>query len=312
MAISLIALTLLGSAPLPSVSASTGVTFISYTVGNSAAAVSSHLISLPANGTSGDLLITCLSVNGAPTITWPVGWQSILLLSSGTTITVSCDYRFDTGSLGTSFTVTTNAPQGDANVTYRVRNALPSVSPIVNVGVGGASGSPVTNTMTGTAGEERLIIAVFGWFAGTVLTSSYGPGLTGYTPAYPGIQSQWNNAAGTGIFTAYKLAAEDTVTGALLNFVGSVTSVRLLMAVRPAVANTPSIDHTQLWIILAIFLTLLGLGLAVHPIFQFMAGLAGLALTFEIFALTSDTLLASITAFMAIAILITSTLRDWR
>ena len=240
-------------------------------------------------------------------------WLGLIIKSvSDTTVTVTCAYRFDTGSLPSVYTLTTGTAAGDANVTYRIRGALSNVAPLLSTVSSGASSTPTTSAFLSSVNEVRMFLQVYGWSAGTVSTTGYGTGLSYYLPVYPGIQSQWNNAAGTGIFSAYRSIAEDQEGFTALNFGGSVTSVRFTIIVQPSNTVPASIDYTPLWIVFALFLILLGLGLAVHPIFQFMAGLAGFALTFELFTLTSDTLLASITAFMAIAVLITSTLRDWR
>lgn len=288
--------------------ASTGIpTFISYTIGNSAAAVTSHYITYPGLGQTGDLLVSCLSINAAPSVTWPSPWAVILQSSSSTTVTASCAYAFDNGTMGSRFIVTTGSSDGDSNVTYRIRDALVDTAPTANTPATGATQFPSTNTMGSSSDEMRMFIAVYAWFAGTVSTSSYSYGLTSYSPSYPGFQSQWNNAAGTGIFSAYKVAAEESESATAMNMGSSVTSVRFLISVRPAVI-TASADLTTLWIPIIIFITLLALGF-VRPYVHIFAGLMGIFLGYQIYSVLSDLPVASVLIAVSIFLFLEGILR---
>ncbi len=279
--------------------------YISNTVGNSGAAVSSHIITVPSSGAVGDLIVSCLSVNGAPTVTWPVNWFGVTTTSSGATVTVSCYYRFDNGAFGNTFTVTTGTAQGDANITYRIRNARTGSSPLINTPVTGTATAPNTNTLVATTDELRMTVVVVGWSAGTVSTSVYGPGLTSYTPIYPGLQSQWNNAAGTGIFSAYQISAVDVMPTVQLNMASSVISVRFLMAIRPQIVTIgQTIDFTLSWILGIMLILLALLGFVRAPVALFLAGTIGILLAMELWTqianLTITVILMGVSVFLVL------------
>lgn len=289
--------------------ASTGISVISYTAGNSGAAVTSHIITIPSSGLAGDLLITCLSINGIPSVTWPAGWSTLTLTVSSTVITTSCDYIFDTGSLGTTFTVTTGATQGDANISYRIRNAKPYTSPLINSPIVGTSSGPATGLMLGSTDEFRLFLPMFAWSLGSVAITSYGSTLSTYAPTPPpGIQSAWSNAAGTGVFSVYKIIAEDTEPIASLGFGSSVNSIRFFISVRPASATSTTTDLSSLWIILAIFVLLLLIGLRL-PFVHIFAGLLGLFLGYQLYTVLADLPLSAIVLGVSVLIFMEGFLR---
>ncbi len=287
--------------------ASAGPQYISSIVGNSGAAVTSHIVTMPASERTGDMLITCLSFNGAPTVTWPATWNNIVLQASTTVVEAACAYSIDDGALPSTMTVTTGTAQGDANFTFRIRGAAANQTPLVNTINAGASSSPATVLMPSSQDEVRLFLAVYAWSAGTVSTTAFGNDLPTFSPTYPAVQSQWNNAAGTGIVGAYKVAAENYQGVTSVSYGSSVTAVRFLIAVLPGAANaTP--DQTFNWMIFGVLLFLWMVfavaGVVRHPAIAILGGIAGLVLALQLWTWTSSVTVTALTAALALMTLV--------
>lgn len=84
----------------------------------------SHTVTMPSGVVSGDLIISIISVDETPTITWPAGWTRLAELQNTTlTGTMSAAYRQADGTEGASITVTTSSAQESTHVTYRILGA---------------------------------------------------------------------------------------------------------------------------------------------------------------------------------------------
>lgn len=280
------------------VSAASYPNIINTTTGSNSGSSTTQTYRLPTGATVGDIFIECIGYSTPPgATTWPSGWVSLFPASASY---LECQYRVYNRTDTTVFTVTSVNAVVSMWTGYLIRGARTDSIPEAAANAATATNAnPDPPALTVTTTENRLTIATAAW-AGGAAFSAYPAGYT------------LGQLSTIRVF----MAAADNGTASINPTIATIASSQIWYAetisIRPAIVPTLVIDYTPLWVIFAVFLVLLGLGLLVHPIFQFMAGLAGLALTFELFTLTSDTFLATITAFMAIAVLITSIFRDWR
>lgn len=84
----------------------------------------SHTVGLPTGITAGELLIAIFASDGAPTHTWPSGWNAagndLIGTTTSTDVTLSAKQRVADGSEGSSITVTTSVSEWAAWITFRV------------------------------------------------------------------------------------------------------------------------------------------------------------------------------------------------
>lgn len=83
----------------------------------------SHTVNLPASVVSGDLLLGIFSVDGNPTVSWPMGWTKLGTdASDGANVTQSLAYRIANGSEGATITVGTSGSEAQSHTVYRIQN----------------------------------------------------------------------------------------------------------------------------------------------------------------------------------------------
>ncbi len=86
--------------------------------------VTSHTVTLPANISSGDLLLIMFSVDADETITWPSGandaFTEFANLASGTGCTFAIAYRQANGLEPSTVEVTTGSAERSAHISYRI------------------------------------------------------------------------------------------------------------------------------------------------------------------------------------------------
>lgn len=126
--------------------------------GSDTVSSASHDLSLPAGVQTGDLLIQFVSVDGNPSITWPVDWNTLFYgAQGGNCFGIAC--KEADGSEGGIVTVTLGSGQGVAWIGYRIgehlgiSSQLPEVSTIAN----GVSQNPDPNSLTPTGGPNYYL-----------------------------------------------------------------------------------------------------------------------------------------------------------
>ena len=85
----------------------------------------SHSVGLPTGIAAGDLIIVIFASDGAPTVTWPSGWNqaanNLIATTLSTDVTLAAKQRVADGSEGgTNITVTTSVSEWAAWVTLRI------------------------------------------------------------------------------------------------------------------------------------------------------------------------------------------------
>lgn len=125
----------------------------------------SHTVDLPAGIVSGNLLIVCFSVDGAPSITWPGGWTEFFTVAKNSTNKLALAYRQADGGEASTITVTTGASQRSAHTSYRITGHEDPATQAPEGSGGGlgldANPDPDNNTPTGGA-KDYLWLAVEG------------------------------------------------------------------------------------------------------------------------------------------------------
>lgn len=84
----------------------------------------SHSVGLPTGITAGELLIVIFASDGAPTVTWPSGWDqaanNLIATTLSTDVTMAAKQRVADGTESSPITVTTSVSEWTAWVTMRV------------------------------------------------------------------------------------------------------------------------------------------------------------------------------------------------
>lgn len=119
-------------------------------------------VSRPA-GVSGQLTIAILAVDGIPSLTWPSGYNVIVTESeAGNDWTLSIAYRWEDGTEGTTFDVTSSASEKWAAIVYSISGAEnPSTqAPEATQFEGAASTTPDPPSITPTGGSKDYLFIV--------------------------------------------------------------------------------------------------------------------------------------------------------
>lgn len=122
----------------------------------------SHVVSLPAGITPGDLLIVAFSVDGVPSITWPTGWTQFATGDAPASAQrTALAYRRADGTEVSTITVTVGAAQQSSHMAWRIVGAAnPAVQPPeASAAAVGDSGNPNPNpsALTPTGGTKNYL-----------------------------------------------------------------------------------------------------------------------------------------------------------
>jgi hypothetical protein len=102
---------------------------------STSAAGTSHTVSLPANISSGDLLLVFFATDGDNTVTDWDGFTELVSESNGTAAFFAIAYKYATGSEGASITVTTSVSEPGSHASYRITGhdsgQIPEASTVV-------------------------------------------------------------------------------------------------------------------------------------------------------------------------------------
>ena len=124
-----------------------------------AANVTSHTVSLPADISSGDLLVVAFGCHGVENITWPEGWTEIFNITEagGATGTLAAAYRQADGEEGASITVGTGNVQQSGHCSWRITgHENPAIqAPEASTGATSASGGTPCLLYTSPSPRDR-------------------------------------------------------------------------------------------------------------------------------------------------------------
>lgn len=168
--------------------------------GNSAANGTSITVNLPSGVGTGDLMITCVTWDGAPTsINWPSSggaWTSLYSQAcSGSTCLNACRYRIATGA-ETSYGISWTGSEGSSWVVYRIEghNSSTTAPQVGTAAAPTASVNPDPPVSASPSGgtQDYLFIVTYGWDGNNSHTS--------YPANYTDNQvtNRWANSNGTG------------------------------------------------------------------------------------------------------------------
>jgi hypothetical protein len=156
-----------------------------------------------------DLLIAFAAFDGNPSVSWPSDWTEIKdEAGNGSAVRVACAWKRAIGGESGTITVTTSASEGGGVRILCIRDAHPTTAPAISTGANGSganSANPDSLNPSGWDVENTLWIAAAGIDGGVDITAAP----TGY---FEFGFTEWNNAAGAGIATAFKrttAASED-------------------------------------------------------------------------------------------------------
>jgi hypothetical protein len=195
----------------------------------------SHVVNLPANIVTGNLLIVQFTAKNNPVVTWPAGWTDAI--NDGPDIAnasrTEVHYRFADGSEGATITITTDTPQTSGHRSWRIVGAHETTPP-EGAAVTGASATPDPPNLDTTAWdlEDSLWLALAGATSNT--------GVTAYPTNYTNTFLR-RVAGGPTIASAERslnVSAENPDTFTLT--AGSAAWRAVTVAVRPASADTDS------------------------------------------------------------------------
>lgn len=164
--------------------------------------VTSHTVTLPANISSGDLLIICFSTDGAPTITWPSGandaFTEFFNVANGTDNRFAIAYRQANGLEPSTVEVATSGAERSAHISYRITGHIDPATqaPEASTGATGVNSAPNPDSLTPTSGaKDYLWLATHGHdrdrttdtfpadYAGGISTQGAGAGSAGVAAA---------------------------------------------------------------------------------------------------------------------------------
>lgn len=126
--------------------------------GNSGASTQSHTVNLPSGIQAGDLLVVWFVTDGSPTITFPGGWTKLVEVASSGAVTGSLYYKTASGSEGSSISVSTDANEGSAHISFRIPswNALEA-----STGATGADAAPDPGSLSPSWGAADTLWIAF-------------------------------------------------------------------------------------------------------------------------------------------------------
>lgn len=113
--------------------------------------VSSHAVTLPANISSGDLLLMVLRPASGRTINTPSGWTRKTGVSSGGETEILA--KVATGSEGATQTVTLNATARLVGLTWRITDWSGSIASDISAAIAAGNDCPALNPGWGTANK---------------------------------------------------------------------------------------------------------------------------------------------------------------
>lgn len=203
--------------------------------GNSGGNGTSITVNLPSGVGTGDLMITCVTWDGAPTsINWPSSggaWTSLYSTSCPSSACLhACRYRVATGS-ETSYGISWTGSEGSSYVVYRIEgHSASTTAPQIGTSATGTDANPNPPTSASPSGgtQDYLFIVAYGWDGNNSHTT--------YPTNYASNQvtDRWANAGGAGTAIASRnLNTSSTENPGTATISGSDDWVAQTMIVHP-------------------------------------------------------------------------------
>ena len=127
----------------------------------------SHTVALPANISSGNLLVVFFATDGDNTTGWPnegTDWIQIFGISDTRDIHLSCAYRIADGNEEATITVSTTSNETSAHISFRITGHGSSINPPeASTGAIEANANPNPDSLTASWGtDDNLWIVMEG------------------------------------------------------------------------------------------------------------------------------------------------------
>ncbi len=123
----------------------------------------SHIVSLPAGISAGDLLIVGIALNAvvSDTITFPTGWTDRLDPAYVAGLRLKAASRVADGAEGSTITVTSGNAARASHLAYRITGQMPVVAPEASTGATG-TGDPDPDSLTSSSGAKNFLWIAIG------------------------------------------------------------------------------------------------------------------------------------------------------
>lgn len=191
-----------------------------------------HTVSLPANISSGDLLIIFFGTNLATTTTFPEGWTEFFDDASQTTVSLAIGWRKADGEEGASVELTTNVTTYSAHYTVRITGAEDPETqpPEVSAASTGYSDETECNALSPTGGAKDYL-----WLQ--VESNDDDDDVTGYPTGY--VDTGFVQTAGNTLGYCRDEITTDAQGGSSENFDLAAAEgwVHVVVAVHPSTAS---------------------------------------------------------------------------
>jgi hypothetical protein len=199
--------------------------------GNSGADQTAHVLTLPTNIVSGDLLLMFFAVDGTDAGDLPAGWTREFN-TSGNTRQFTLYRRTSDGGEGSTITVNTASAEGSAYTGYRISdwNALEKTTDLT----GTNSSSPNSPSLTPTWGaKDTLWLSACGYDPGNRSISTY--------PAsyINGRNDRWSNGNGVGVGSATRLLNATSDDPGAFTLSANAPWFAATIAIEPSAAGGP-------------------------------------------------------------------------
>ena len=201
---------------------------------NTGANVTSHVITLPDNIVSGDLLLVFVTIDGFEVFgSWPAGWTKVFSEAAFSDSVIECYKRTADETEGSTITVTTSASEGSAHQSYRITEGD---SLEFSLDLTGANDEfPDSPNLTPTWGaKDTLWLAICFFHPGNrFFTGSPWP--SGYAT---GQQSRWADAEGVGSGTATRQLNATSENPGVFEINTNAPWVSATIAIEPSPSGT--------------------------------------------------------------------------
>jgi len=214
-------------------------------VAQPAAGAATLVINRPTNTASGDLLIAAITLNGnvtIPSANVPAGWTRIRVVPSATAMALVTYYKIATGSEPANYTWTLSASGTAVGSIMRFTGENPAnpIDTSSQNNSAGVTGTALSATGITTAGNQELLVAVYGT---TAKTGTFNP--TGANQVTMLTPVQHANAAGPTVAAGTRALATAAASGNKTVTAGATGQwAAQLLAINPVPVESYPVNYT--------------------------------------------------------------------